>query len=214
MKNKNSTTNKSPLNKPTPKPHHNFIYKNFLDSINYLKEVKIHFLFSLALFFAIGLFGFIFPIFFVEQIREFIQELMALTAGMNSFELTMFIIYNNIKSAFLAMIFGIVFGILPIAIIILNGYILGFISNKTVAVEGILILWRLLPHGIFEIPAVLLSTALGMKLGLFLFTYHGKNKFKEFGKWLLNAFKVFIFIIIPLLVFAGIIEGILIALVS
>jgi stage II sporulation protein M len=200
--------------KPTLKKKHNFIYKNFLDALDYTKKLKIHFLFSLTLFFTIGILGFIFPIFFIEEIKIFIQELIQLTSGMNSFELTAYIIYNNIKSALLAIIFGIFFGVIPIAIIVMNGYILGFISSKAAAMEGILILWKLLPHGIFEIPAVLLSTAIGLKLGLFLFTYRGKNKLKEFKNWTINSLKVFIFIIVPLLILAGIIEGILIALTS
>jgi len=212
---KRKTLSKTNFKKNTrKKPQQNFFYKNFLDAVAYTKKVKTHFIFSLILFFTIGIIGFIFPIFFVEEIKNFIQELIQLTAGMNSFELTLYIIYNNIKSAIFAIVLGIAFGILPIGIIILNGYVLGFISNKTASVEGIFILWKLLPHGIFEIPAVLLSTALGLKLGLFLFTYSGKNKLKEFGNWLINSFKVFIFIIIPFLVLAGIIEGILIALTS
>ena len=77
----------------------------------------------------------------------------------------MFIFLNNIQSAFLGFILGIIFGIIPLTILIVNGYILGFVMNKSVAVEGILIIWRLVPHGIFEIPAILISTSLGIKLG-------------------------------------------------
>ncbi len=107
------------------------------------------------------------------------------------------------------MILGIFLGFVPLVVAVVNGYVLGFVASKTVAVEGWLILWRLLPHGIFEIPAVLISIALGLKLGSFLFT--SKNKgWKEFWKWIKDVVRVFIFVIIPLLVIAGIIEGLLI----
>ena len=71
--------------------------------------------------------------------------------------------------------------------------------------EGIFILWRLLPHGIFEIPAILISTSLGIRLG---------TDFKNFKKNLKSAIRVFLLIIVPLLVIAGIIEGLFIGLVS
>ena len=91
---------------------------------------------------------------------------------------------------------------------------LGFVAKKTVAFEGFSILFRLIPHGIFEIPALIISLALGLKLGMFLFIYKEKNKGKEFLTWLKSSIKVFIFVIIPLLVIAGIIEGILIFLLK
>lgn len=191
-----------------------WMYENFLESIAYLKSIKNYFWFSLILFFAIGVLGFIFPIFFEKQIIGFIQDLIAKTQGMNSLELTGFIIYNNIKSALFAVVFGIFFGVIPFVITVVNGYVLGFVSNKTVVAAGPLILWRLVPHGIFEIPAILISVALGIRLGMFLFVYKGKNKKKEYWEWLKDSLKVFLFIVIPLLVIAGIIEGLLIELVG
>ena len=191
-----------------------FIYNKFLSSIDHLKKIKIYFIISITLFALISLIGFIFPIFFEEQIIKIIEEIINQTQGLSPLELTRFIMLNNIKSAFFAMIFGIYLGLLPIAVIVLNAYVLGFISNKTVASEGIFILWRLFPHGIFEIPAVLLSTAMGLNLGFFLLTYQGKNKLEEFLNQIKKSLITFTLVIIPLLVIAGIIEGILITLVK
>jgi len=39
----------------------------------------------------------------------------------------------------------------------------------SVGIEGYGILWRLVPHGIFELPAVFISLGLGIKLGTFIF---------------------------------------------
>jgi len=192
----------------------NFIYKNFQQSLAYLPKIKNYFIFSVILFLLVGIFGFLFPIFFEEEIIKLIEELIRQTQGMGFLELTSFIMFNNIKSSFFALILGIFLGFVPIGVIVVNAYVLGFVVNKTVAIEGPLVIWRLLPHGIFELPAVLLSTALGIKLGFFIFTYKGPNKTKEFKIWLLNTFKVFFLIIIPLLVIAGIIESSLIILLK
>tara|TARA_Y100000034_G_C6716675_1_gene316852 strand:- start:368 stop:697 length:330 start_codon:yes stop_codon:yes gene_type:complete len=109
------------------------------------------------------------------------------------------------------MALGIFLGIFSFLILIVNGYVLGFVASKSVAVEGILVLWRLLPHGIFEIPAVMISAGLGLKLGAYLFVKHKKGDFKQ---WLLNSLRVFLFIVVPLLIIAAIIEGILIIFLS
>ena len=192
----------------------NIVYRNFKESVRYLKKIKRHFWISLVLFFGFGLFGFIFPVFFVEQVRQMIEEIIKQTAGLSTLGLIRFIIFNNVKSAFFGLIFGLFFAIIPLGILIINGYVLGFVASKSASSEGLLILWRLLPHGILEIPAVLISVALGIRLGTFLFIYQGKNKWKEFKKWIWDSLKVFILIVIPLLVIAGIIEGVLIGVVG
>lgn len=186
------------------------IYENFKLSLRYLKEIKNYIWFSLILFFGVGIFGYLFPVFFVEEILNLIKEIIAKTGGLGGIGLVRFIFLNNLKSSFFAMLFGVFFGIVPFIVIIVNGYVLGFVANNAVASEGVFVLWRLLPHGIFELPAVLISVAVGLRLGMFLFVYRGGGKWEEFKNWLKDAFRVFLFIIVPLLVVAAIIEGILI----
>ena len=152
----------------------NFIYKNFLTSIKDLKKIKIYFLFSLFLFFIVFLSGLFLPIFFEDQILKLIKELVAKTQGLGIFGLIRFIIANNVQSAFFGMILGIFLGIFPLAVIIINSYILGFVVNKSIISEGMLILWKLFPHGIFEIPAILISVSLGLWIGIFFFSAKDK----------------------------------------
>lgn len=184
-----------------------FVYTSFKLSLKYLKEIKNYIWFVLVLFCCVGVFGYLFPVFFEEQILKLIEDLIKQTEGLGVFGLIRFIFVNNLRSSFFAMLFGIFFGILPFVVIVVNGYVLGFVANKTVSSEGFLVLWRLLPHGIFELPAVLISIAIGLKLGMFLFVYRGRKKGKEFRRGLVDAFRVFILIVIPLLVLAAIIEG-------
>ena len=192
----------------------NYFNSNFKFGLNYIKGLKNYFFAVLFLFLLVGVIGFFFPYFFENEILKIIEELLAKTEGLGTFGLISFIIANNIQSAFFGMIFGVFFGIISLIVLIVNGYVLGFVAVKTVEIAGFLVLWRLLPHGIIELFAVIVSLAIGLKLGMFLFTYHGKNKGKEFFRWIKNAIRVFVFIIIPLLVIAGIIEGILIILLS
>ena len=183
--------------------------ENYKESLGYIR-VSRNFIYSVIIVFLFFFFiGFFIkaPGILEERILEFIKELLKKTAGMSQPELTSFIFFNNLQSSFIGMLFGIVLGIFPVLTTLANGYLLGFVAEKTVGKEGIFILWRLFPHGIFELPALFISLGLGLKLGTFIFK---KNKLKVLGTYLLKSIKVFFFIVIPLLIIAAIIEGVLI----
>ena len=185
-------------------------FDHYRQSWNYLVESR-KFIFSvIALFFAFSLFGFFVPApdFLDERIIEFIRNLVEKTRGMSYPELTGFILFNNLKSSFFGMIYGALLGIFPVIAASANGYLLGFVASASVKSEGILVLWRLLPHGVFELPAIFISLGLGLKTGSFIFQ---KDKFKSLKAFFWNSFKVFVLIVIPLLIIAAVIEGTLIS---
>lgn len=187
----------------------NFLKKYYFESWSYIKESRNFIYLVISVFFLFSLIGFFIPapdsIF--NQILIFIDELLSKTDGMSQTELIRFIFLNNVQSSFVGLFFGALLGIFPLIAIIVNGYLLGFVSSMSVNLEGIFILWKLVPHGIFELPAVFISMGLGLKLGTFIFQ---KNRFKIFKKYFRNSLIVFLFVIIPLLILAAIIEGILI----
>jgi stage II sporulation protein M len=177
----------------------------------YLKENKVYFCIIAALFLISILIGVIFPLFFQEFIKKLIENLAEKTKGMGFFQLFIFILENNIMTAFLGLLFGLILGLLPLLLAMFNGYVLGFVSGKVAGVEGLGVLFRLLPHGIFEIPALVISLGLGLKLGMFLFS---RNPGKQLVYDLENSLRVFLFVIIPLLLIAGFIEAGLIILLG
>jgi uncharacterized membrane protein SpoIIM required for sporulation len=61
---------------------------------------------------------------------------------------------------------------------------------------------------VFELPAVFISLALGVKLGMFIFS---REKGKEFMRRARNSMIIFVCIVIPLLIIAAVIEGLLIS---
>jgi len=187
----------------------NFIKENYLLSLNFLKESKI-FIYSITgIFFLFTMIGFFVPApeAISDQIFKFIEELLKNTQDLSQFELIRFIFFNNLQSSFLGMVLGILLGFFPLIFAITNGYVLGFVASATVNVEGISILWRLFPHGIFELPAIFISLGLGLKLMTFIFE---KNKLKTLKIYTKNSLRTFLFIIIPLLIIAAVIEGSLI----
>lgn len=224
-----------------------FDLKNqYQQSWEYIKESRNFIYITLIIFLLFAFIGAFVPApeFLEQQILEFIEELLRKTAEMSQGELMSFIFLNNLQSSFFGMIFGIALGIFSAITSVSNGYLLGFVSSRAVYEEGIFVLWRLFPHGIFELPALFISTGLGLKLGFpFIyryFKYYWKRKnifallagilflpfsiiltlilnknlrkyqFKDFLFKVNNSLRVFLFIILPFLLIAAIIEGCLI----
>jgi len=188
--------------------------ENYSLSWKYIKESRNYIYFILALILGSALLGVVYqPPELVELIKKFLQDLASQTAGLNWWQMIIFILNNNLQSSFFAMILGFFFAVFPAMAGFSNGYVLGFVAEKAIAVGGIGSLWRLLPHGIFEFPAIILALTLGTKFGLFWFVKRGERT-KEFKKRLEESLRVFLFVVIPLLVIAAIIEGILIVLLK
>ena len=183
--------------------------EEYKKSWDYLKESRNFIYIIVAVFFVFSLIGFFIPASdsLTEQILNFIKELLERTGDMSQGELIGFIFLNNLQSSFYGMIFGIFLGIFPIIAAIANGYLLGFVSLISVESAGGSVLLKLLPHGIFELPAIFISLGLGLKFGMFIFQ---KKKMDSFKEYLWNSLRVFLFIVVPLLIIAGIIEGSLI----
>lgn len=82
------------------------------------------------------------------------------------------IFLNNLRSITLILFLGIVLGILPLFSVALNSFIVGFLTAYTFAFNWpftaiALLVAGLVPHGIFEIPALLIAAGFGFKLGYF-----------------------------------------------
>jgi stage II sporulation protein M len=180
--------------------------KEYQQCFNYIKECRKFIYLIILIFVVFSLIGFFAPApdSVSVQIRLFIEELLKQTQGMSQGELIKFIFLNNLQSSFFGMLFGAVLGIFPVIASLSNGYLLGFVAFESVKSEGIFVLWRIFPHGIFELPAVFISLGLGMKLGTFILE---KKKIESFQKYFWNSLRVFFLIVIPLLIIAGIIEG-------
>lgn len=186
------------------------IRKNYAKCWKFGKDTKWFFIFAFGIFALTFLIGFAFPVFFSDKIIEMLKVLALEVKGKSTFELVIFIFLNNLRASFMAMILGFVFGIFPLFTAIINGYLLGFVARMAVQTEGIFTMWKIFPHGIFELPAVLFSIGIGMKLGLKMTGIVSKKK--GVGNLFVEALRFFVLVVLPLLIVAAIIEGTLIGL--
>jgi len=175
-------------------------------SWGFIKQSKNYIWFSVLVVFLFALIGFIFPVFFEKEIIAFVEQLKLSFEGLSVLETIWKIFLNNTLATFFAIVLGVFIGLFPITSAVVNGYLIGFVANHAVAERGILVLWRLLPHVIFELPAVFISIGLGLRIGI------GLLKEENLKKNFVNALRVFVFVVLPLLIIAGIIEGVLVGL--
>ncbi|ATY83729.1 hypothetical protein CVV65_00975 [Kyrpidia spormannii] len=101
----------------------------------------------------------------LTQIRDLAVQVRAVN---NPAYTVMVIFLNNAKVAIFFLLTGIVAGIPAIVGVFGNGALIGFVlamlHHQGVPVGSVL-LYGILPHGIFEIPAFLIAAAFGLKLG-------------------------------------------------
>jgi len=145
-------------------------------SLTYLEHSKTY-IYAIIILFLISVFvGFVNADSLSRIIAPILQELIEETSDLKGISLIIFIFFNNALTSLIALILGIFLAILPIFATISNGMILGYVLERIVQVSPLEI-WRLFPHGIFELPAIFIALGLGVKLGITITkNYLVKNK--------------------------------------
>ncbi len=123
-----------------------------------------------------------------------------------------FIFLNNLRATFLVFVVGLFsFSVLGMLAYLLNiglvGGVLGIFHLMGYS-TGTLFAAGLLPHGIFEIPALMIAGAVVLRMGAVLVTPQigksmGQIVLEQLSDWL----KVFLGVVLPLLVVAALIEA-------
>jgi stage II sporulation protein M len=79
------------------------------------------------------------------------------------------IFMNNMLASAMTILFGVFFGIFPLYFLISNGLMLGYIATDHTKGQTVLFyLKAILPHGIIEIPAIILACAFGLRFGFLM----------------------------------------------
>lgn len=183
------------------------------------RHMKMYFLIT-GLIFALGIwFGASSTLFhgLLEGQLEGLEELAATVESAENQTLALFLIIflNNAIKAVAIVFLGLLFAFLPVFFVAINGMVLGFLFSTMHGMgENIvpLIVKGILPHGIIELPVILLASAYGIRLGIDLLKWivstgeeRKQNKDKLFQLLKLTG-SLSIFIVVSLLV-AAIIEA-------
>jgi len=140
-----------------------------------------------------------------KSILGVFEDLAQKTANLKSYELLILIFLNNGLKILAVAFLGILFGIAPIFFTALNGFLIGMVAFLIQENHSWNTFWLgILPHGIFEIPALIIGSAIGLKLGFSFFKFIRKKG--ELKAELKRAFLFSFRFILPILLFAAFAE--------
>ena len=142
-----------------------------------------------------------------EQLMKlFEKEVAGQISVDNPLDMCMKLFFNNLGACLLLFLGGASFGILTIFIMSLNGIVIGAIMEIVhEAHSGIFVAAAILPHGIFEIPAFIISGALGVLLAQSLIAeWYGEG---DTGLNAMHFARRFILWVFPLVAIAACVEA-------
>lgn len=141
-----------------------------------------------------------------DLLKLFEKEVAGQINGENPYDMLVKLFANNLEACILLFLGGASFGILTIFIMSLNGIVIGAIMQLVSKDHTALyVAAAILPHGIFEIPAFILSGALGILLAQSLIAeWYGSGDTAETARVYAKLFLVFI---LPLVAVAATVEA-------
>jgi len=166
----------------------------------------------LTLIFAVSfLAGTLAPSSIRQQMTEVFQAVVGNYQGLAGGMLFFNILVQNVMATIFVLISGVFGGVIPVFAIGSNGFGLGVLYHQAAEVAGTSkAALKVLPYGVFEIPALLIAASYGLWLGV---TVLRKMRGKESTLLRVNiehAFRRYFAVVFPLLIVAATIETALI----
>ncbi|WP_169090764.1 stage II sporulation protein M [Paenibacillus sp. PL91] len=190
----------------------------------HFKQMNPYIAFGTILFLAGMVVGGTNPTFkaFLDEQLKGLGQLSEMIDNSSNPTLTMiiFIFLNNAIKSILVMYLGALFGILPFFFLVVNGMVIGYLLKMSADLHGggyvaDLVLKGLLPHGILEIPAIIIACAYGMRFGVLVLKAGGSIIFarskqaslgRELESFVVRTVPVMVILTITLLI-AAVIES-------
>jgi len=98
----------------------------------------------------------------IAPLGEFLEDFDTLSPA----ALFFIILFNNIIAIVFSFCMAPIFGIVPLLALGLNGFVIGVVGAMVIEQESLgFLLTGLLPHGIFEIPALIIGLSAAIYLG-------------------------------------------------
>ena len=139
-----------------------------------------------------------------QSLHAFIKQFR----GLPKLKLAVAIFVNNSIKTLAAILLGIVFGLVPALMLIVNGAALAVVLSQSAQSRGIwLSLLSIVPHGVLELPAVFLGSAIGLMMGASFTRRLTAKSENTIGAELGQALRFFATVIVPLLLLAALVEA-------
>lgn len=138
-----------------------------------------------------------------EAFQFFAEHFQGLSGGMLFFN----ILAQNVMASILILISGVLIGIIPILSMVSNGFLLGVLYRHAGEVSGYSkAALKVLPHGVFELPALLIAASYGLWLGVTVVRRIRGRESTLLRFHIEHAFRRYFAVVFPLLIVAAAIE--------
>ncbi|AET64424.1 stage II sporulation protein M [Methanothrix harundinacea] len=153
---------------------------NWKEDASYLRSIRPYILLSVSLFFGAAVLGFAVSArdptlgaAYVGEVADKLEWILDLSPA----KMMLAIFLNNLFASALALLLGVGFGIVPAVVVVLNGAVVGLVVHQAVMAGGAtFVLVAIIPHGIIELPTVLVAIGVGFRLGhLMILTLLGRR---------------------------------------
>jgi len=131
--------------------------------------------------------------------------------GLDGGKLFFLILLHNVTASILILVSGVIIGIVPILSMGSNGFFLGVLYRQAAEMAGYSkAALKVLPHGVFEIPALLFAASYGLWLGVTVVRRMRGKESTLLRFHIEHAFRRYFAVVFPLLIVAAAIETALI----
>jgi stage II sporulation protein M len=181
------------------------------ERVHYQRKLKPYLVTSVAVFVAGAVLGALATSFaphVAQYFNQNVADFVKIFRTLPKLALATAIFLNNTIKALLVIVGGLALGFFPVIFLLANGAALGFVLAASMQSRGVLnALLAIVPHGIFELPAILLATSMGLLLGRCAITKLFSSGEISISSELALALKFFARIVVPLLVIAALVES-------
>ena len=146
-----------------------------------------------------------------QQVTDALQVVGEQYRDLAGGTLFFYILLHNVTASLLLLASGLLYGIVPVLAVGSNGFVLGVLYNQEAAAVGYSkAAMKVVPHGIFEIPALLITASYGLWLGILAIRRIRGKEGAALRSPVNHAFERYFAVVFPLLVMAAAIETFLI----
>ena len=175
------------------------------------RTIKPYNLILSLIFVAAFLAGILAPSSTRQQMTEAFRVVVDNYRGLEGGKLFFTILLHNVVASIFVLISGVLMGIIPTFAIGANGFVLGVVYRQTAEVAGYSnAALKVLPHGVFELPALLIAASYGLWLGVMVVRRMRGKEITLLRFQIEHAFRRYFAVVFPLLIIAAGIETALI----
>jgi stage II sporulation protein M len=144
---------------------------SFKDDLAYLKSIRVFIGITVLVFIVTAVMGYFAAEANSDLATSWMKELEMFKwiMSLHPILIMLAIFLKNLIACAMSVLLGLGFGLVPLLVLTSNGFMIGVVSYFIIHKQGVLyLLAGIVPHGIIELPTILLGISIGLRLGYLL----------------------------------------------